>query len=393
MKTKRVFIGIFGRRNTGKSSLINAIAKQDIAIVSPLAGTTTDPVKKSIEIFGIGPVVFVDTAGMDDVGDLGKKRIRKTQEALKTIDVAIVLSADNLWGEMEKEIIQQLLSLQIPYLILHNKSDLTPLSASLKEKLNTYHVPVMEVSATTKAGIDELIDKLVEITPPTAYTAKTLIGDIISKGNIVLLVMPQDDEAPEGRLILPQVQLIRDILDNNAIAVGLQPDELKKYLEKQTPDLVITDSQAFDKVSRIVPQHIPLTSFSIVLARAKGHFEHYLAGSHHLNKLQNGDRVLMLESCTHPVSCEDIGRHKLPNLIRKYTGKQIAFDFISGLSPVSNPCQYVMAIQCGGCMVTDKQLHNRIKQLIDCNIPVSNYGMAIAFLTGIFDRVTKVFSK
>lgn len=393
MKTKRVFTGIFGRRNTGKSSLINAIAKQDIAIVSPQAGTTTDPVKKSIEIFGIGPVVFVDTAGMDDVGDLGTKRIQKTQEALKTIDVAIVLSADNLWGEMEEEIIQQLLSLQIPYLILHNKSDLTPLSVSLKEKLNAYHVPVLEVSATTSAGIDELIDKLVEITPPTAYTAKTLIGDIISKGNIVLLVMPQDDEAPEGRLILPQVQLIRDILDNNAIAVGLQPDELKYYLEKQTPDLVITDSQAFDKVSKIVPQHIPLTSFSIVLARAKGHFEHYLAGSHYLNKLQNGDTVLMLESCTHPISCEDIGRHKLPNLILKYTGKDILFDFISGLSPVSNPYQYAMAIQCGGCMVTEKQLHNRIQQLIDCNIPVSNYGMAIACLTGIFDRVTQIFSK
>jgi [FeFe] hydrogenase H-cluster maturation GTPase HydF len=391
MKTKRVFAGIFGRRNTGKSSLINAIAKQDIAIVSPQAGTTTDPVKKSIEIFGIGPVVFVDTAGMDDVGDLGKKRIQKTHQTLKTIDVAIVLSADNLWGEMEEEIIRQLTGLQIPYLILHNKSDLTPLSASLKEKLNTCRVPVLEVSAVTGAGIDELIDKLVEITPPTAYTAKTLIGDIILKGNIVLLVMPQDDEAPEGRLILPQVQLIRDILDNNAIAVGLQPDELQEYLNKQTPDLVITDSQAFDKVSRIVPQDIPLTSFSIVLARAKGHFEHYLAGTPCLSKLEDGDRVLMLESCTHPVSCEDIGRHKLPNLILKHTGKQISFDFVSGLSPVSNPCKYAMAIQCGGCMVTEKQLHNRIQQLIDANIPVSNYGMAIAWLTGIFERVTQVF--
>jgi [FeFe] hydrogenase H-cluster maturation GTPase HydF len=251
----------------------------------------------------------------------------------------------------------------------------------------------LEVSAATHAGIDELIAQLVEITPPTAYTAKTLIGDIISKGDIVLLVMPQDDEAPEGRLILPQVQLIRDILDNNAIAVGLQPDELKEYLDKQPPDLVITDSQAFDKVSKIVPLHVPLTSFSIVLARAKGHFEHYLVGSHYLNKLQDGDRVLMLESCTHPVSCEDIGRHKLPNLILKYTGKHISFDFISGLSPVVDPCKYTMAIQCGGCMVTEKQLHNRIQELIDCHIPVSNYGMAIAYLTGIFDRVTQVFSK
>ncbi|MDR1181634.1 MAG: [FeFe] hydrogenase H-cluster maturation GTPase HydF [Bacteroidales bacterium] len=393
MKTKRVYIGIFGRRNTGKSSLINAIAKQDIAIVSPQAGTTTDPVKKSIEIFGIGPVVLVDTAGLDDEGDLGIKRVQKTREVLKNIDVAIILFADNLWGKMEQEIVRQLFSLQIPYLILHNKSDKTPLSDFLKKELHNKDVPLLESSAATGTGIDELINKLVEITPPTAYTAKTLIGDIISKGSLVLLVMPQDDEAPEGRLILPQVQLIRDILDNNAIAVGLQPDELADYLDKQTPDLVITDSQAFEKVAKIVAPAIPLTSFSIVLARTKGHFDHYLTDTAHLNKLQDGDTVLMLESCTHPVSCEDIGRNKLPNLILRFTGKQIRFEFIAGLSPVNSPEKYAMAIQCGGCMVTDKQLHNRIQLLIDANIPVTNYGMAIAFLTGIFDRVTAVFRK
>ena len=385
------FIGIFGRRNTGKSSLINAIANQDIAIVSPQAGTTTDPVKKSIELFGIGAAVLVDTAGIDDVGQLGEKRIQKTKEVIKIIHVAIILLTDNVFGEYEKEIIQELTSLQIPYLIVHNKSDLAPLSPALKKELKTYNVPVLESNAIEKQGIDKLIKKLVEITPPTAYTKKSFIGDIIAKNDLILLVMPQDAEAPEGRLILPQVQLIRDILDNHAIAIGLQPTELASYLQKQTPDLIITDSQVFDTVSKTVPLSIPLTSFSIVLARAKGNFENYLNGTPHLSKLQDGDTILMLESCTHPTSCEDIGRHKIPNLIRQKTGKNINFEMVSALSPL--PClgKYAMAIQCGACMVTDKQVGVRIKQIVDFSLPVSNYGMTIAYLTGIFERVTQVF--
>jgi [FeFe] hydrogenase H-cluster maturation GTPase HydF len=392
MKTKRVFIGIFGRRNVGKSSLINAITNQDIAIVSPQAGTTTDPVKKSMEVPGLGPVVFVDTAGIDDEGSLGEQRIKKTKDVLKTIDVAIIVLADNVFGKEEKEIIKELSSFDIPYLIVHNKSDEISLSSSLLNELKKYSVPVIECSAIQRKGIDELIVKLVEITPPTAYKAKTLIGDIISQGDLVLLVMPQDSEAPEGRLILPQVQLIRDILDNNAIVIGLQPEELKLYLQKQRPDLVITDSQVFDKVSNIVPLDIPLTSFSVVLARAKGNFDNYLKGTPYLDKLKSGDTILMLESCTHPVSCEDIGHHKIPDLIRKKTGKNIHFEMISYLSPLpENLNKYAMAIQCGGCMVTEKQLSNRIKQIVNQNIPVSNYGMTIAYLTGIFERTTRMF--
>ena len=391
MGTQRTFIGIFGRRNTGKSSLINAIANQDIAIVSSQAGTTTDPVKKSIELFGIGASVLVDTAGIDDIGQLGEKRIQKTKEVLKTIHVAIIVLTDNVFGDFEKEIIQELTSSEIPYLIVHNKSDIMPLSPILKEKLGRYKVPILETNAVEKQGINEIINKLVEITPPTAYAKKSFLGDIIAKNDLILLVMPQDSEAPEGRLILPQVQLIRDILDNHAIAIGLQPTELEAYLQKQTPDLIITDSQVFDVVARVAPVEIPLTSFSVVLARAKGNFEDYLKGTPHLNKLQDGDTVLLLESCTHPTSCEDIGRHKIPNLIRQKTGKNIDFEMISALSPL--PCldKYAMAIQCGACMVTDKQVAVRIKQIIDYNIPVSNYGMTIAYLTGIFDRITQVF--
>ena len=386
---KKNFIGIFGRRNTGKSSLINAIANQEIAIVSPQAGTTTDPVKKSIELFGIGAAVLIDTAGIDDSGHIGEKRIKKTKEVLKTIHAAIILLSDNTFGDFEKEIIHELTALQIPYMMVHNKSDIMPLLPELKTELCAYNVPVLESNAIDRQGVDELIAKLAAIIPTVAK--KSFLGDIIAKNDLVLLVMPIDSEAPEGRLILPQVQLIRDILDNHAVAIGLQPTELTAYLQKQTPDLIITDSQVFDLVSQTVPPHIPLTSFSIVLARAKGNFENYLKGTPHLDKLQDGDTVLLLESCTHPASCEDIGRHKIPNLIRQKTGKNINFEMVSALSPLPNLDKYAMAIQCGACMVTDKQVAVRIRQIIDYQIPVSNYGMTIAYLTGIFERVTRVF--
>ena len=392
MATQRTFIGIFGRRNTGKSSLINAIANQDIAIVSSQAGTTTDPVKKSIELFGIGASVLIDTAGIDDTGLLGEKRIKKTKEVVKTINVAIILIADNIFDEYEKEIINELSYSKIPYLIVHNKSDISPLTAALRKELEVYNSNILESNAVERTGIDEIINKLVEITPENVYTNKSLIGDIVAKNDLILLVMPQDSEAPQGRLILPQVQLIRDILDNHAVAIGLQPEELEVFLRKQRPDLIITDSQVFDIVSKITPLDIPLTSFSIVLARAKGNFENYLKGTPYLNKLQNGDKILLLESCTHPTSCEDIGRYKIPNLIRKVTGKDIDFEMISALSPLPYLDKYKMAIQCGACMVTDKQVANRIQQIVEHNIPVSNYGMTIAYLTGIFERVTQVFN-
>ncbi|MBP7102167.1 MAG: [FeFe] hydrogenase H-cluster maturation GTPase HydF [Bacteroidales bacterium] len=393
MKTKRIFIGIFGRRNQGKSSLINAIAGQDIAIVSNIPGTTTDPVKKSIEVFGIGPVVFVDTAGIDDVGEMGEKRIKKTMEVLKTIDVAIVLISENIFGQPEADVIKQLNNYQIPFVIVHNKSDKITIGKNLFSVLSEYASPIVECSAQDKTGIPELIDTLVKITPPSAYISKTLLGDVVSEGDLIALVMPQDSEAPEGRLILPQVQLIRDILDNNAIAIGLQPPELKAYLQKQKPHLVITDSQVFDFVSKIVPAEIPLSSFSIILARSKGNFSDYLLGTPFISTLKDGDKILMMESCTHVTSCEDIGRHKIPAMLQKFTGKRLEFDWVSSLSPLPDLKLISMGIQCGACMVTEKQVSNRVKQLLDNNIPVSNYGMTIAYVTGIFDRVTEIFRK
>ncbi len=383
-------IGIFGRRNNGKSSLINAITGQEIAIVDATAGTTTDPVKKSIEIFGIGPVVLIDTAGIDDEGSIGQKRIQKTLEVLKTIDFAILVTTDHVCGQPERSLIDQFQAYEIPYLLVNNKSDLC--NSAPADGVLDYNM--LEVSAKTGEGIPAMLDALVQKMPSSAYISHSLLGEIIAEKDTVVLVTPIDSEAPEGRLILPQVQMIRDILDNDAIAVVLKEDKVADWLQRNpAPKLVVTDSQMFGRVAKEVPENIPLTGFSIVLAHHKGDFEHYLQGTPHLDRLQDGDRILMLESCTHLTSCEDIGRGKLPRWIQKHTGKQLHFDFVSGLNAIPDIRQYAMVIQCGGCMITRKQLINRLKPAVDAGIPVSNYGMAIAYMNGIFERAIKPFLK
>lgn len=389
----KVHIGIFGRRNQGKSMLINALAGQDIAIVSDVAGTTTDPVKKSMEIFGIGPCVLVDTAGLDDSGEVGEKRVAKSLESLKIIDIALLLISNNQFGEAEKEVIGQFKKYELPFVIVHNKSDIQKLNPQCLQQLESFGAPVVECSAATKQGLEELIQAIVKTTPSSAYRQENLLDEIIHEGETIVLVMPQDSEAPEGRLILPQVQVIRNILDNKAIAICLQPSELSSYLAIHRPDLVITDSQAFGEVANIVPTSIPLTGFSIVLARSKGNFDKFIQGTQHLRQLQDGDTILMLESCTHLSSCEDIGRHKLPRLIQQFTGKQLNFQFVAALSPLPSLDNIQMAIQCGGCMVTKRQLMNRIKEITDKGIPVSNYGMTLSLVNGIFDRSTEIFRK
>ena len=377
-------IGIFGRRNNGKSSLINAITGQETAIVDATAGTTTDPVRKSIEIFGIGPVVLIDTAGIDDVGQMGQKRIQKTLETLKTIDFAILVTVDHQLGTPEKTLLERFAEYEIPYLIVNNKCDV-PGSATPVEGM-------VDVSAKTGAGISRMLDLIVQKMPASAYISHSLLGGIVGNGDTVVLVTPIDNEAPEGRLILPQVQLIRDVLDNDAVAIVLKEDKVADWLQRNpAPKLVVTDSQMFKRVAQDVPESIPLTGFSVVLAHHKGAFEQYLEGTPHLNRLQDGDKVLMLESCTHLTSCEDIGRGKLPRWIREHTGKELHFDFVSGLDAIPDIGQYAMIIQCGGCMVTRRQLLNRLKPAIDRGIPVTNYGMAIAYLNGILGRAVKPF--
>lgn len=393
-KDLKPHIGIFGRMNNGKSSIINKLTGQKMAIVSEQAGTTTDPVKKSIEIFGIGPVILIDTAGIDDMSELGKQRVEKTYQTLKEIDCAILVIAGEEFAEPEKAIINEFKKHEIPFIIVHNKSDISKLPENHKKAIeNEYSTRILEFSALNDVA-KMLQEALKNAIPESAYKKTSLLGGIIKPGQTIVLVTPIDDEAPEGRMILPQVMAIRDVLDNDCICVVLKETALKQYFDNNPkPALVVTDSQVFALVNKIVPQDVQLTSFSIILARLRGDFENYLKGTPHLSNLKDGDKILMLESCTHEISCGDIGRVKLPNLIRKFTGKNIEFTYLSGLTPIENIRQYAMAIQCGGCMATRKQLINRTNMAVENGIPISNYGMAIAYMNGIFERVTSAVSR
>lgn len=388
-------IGIFGRRNYGKSTLINVITGQNIAIVSDTAGTTTDPVKKTMEIKGVGPVVWIDTAGVDDEGDLGLLRIQKTNEVLRHVDLALIVFSANTFGKPEEDLINACTEIKIPFILVYSKTDIFPPTDSMIEKIEKhYSTTILKVSQHNSNAQNILLDAIRSALPETAYTPKSLLGDVINIGDTIVLVTPIDSSAPEGRMILPQVQTIRDILDNECIAIVCKETHLEQQLKQMAtpPALVVTDSQVFKYVSDIVPANIPLTSFSIVLAHAKGLFYEYIEGTPTLDSLHDGDSILMLESCTHKASCEDIGRVKLPNLIRKYSGKEITFDHVSGLTNLGKPItNYRMVIQCGGCVVTPKQLANRLQVALNEGIPVSNYGLAIAYMTGIFDRAIQVF--
>lgn len=392
-------IGIYGRRNNGKSSLINYLTGQDIAIVSDVAGTTTDPVKKSIEIQGIGPVILVDTAGIDDEGELGNMRISKTLKSLSLVDFAILVIANNEFAKFEKDLIDKFSNYNIPFVVVSNKSDIAKLSEKTKELIKAktpqplFELSVLESQPEMREG---LISLLKQKMPPTIWRKVSLLGDLLSYGDIVLLITPIDIEAPEGRLILPQVQAIRDILDNDCTAIVLKEREVDAFLRKTKikPALVVTDSQVFLKADASIPKDVPLTSFSIVLARQKGDFYKYIEGTPTISDLKDGDRVLLLESCTHHVSCDDIGRVKIPRWIGNFTGKNIEYDAVAGLDNLPRPIEdYKLVVQCGGCVITQKQLQNRLKPAIDKNIPVTNYGMTIAYVQGIFNRAVAPFLK
>ncbi len=390
-------IGIYGRRNSGKSSIINCLAGQDIAIVSDHAGTTTDPVKKSFEITGFGPVILVDTAGIDDSGDLGRKRVERTIRTLDIIDLAMLVVTDNSWGEYEDDLLLRFHDQDIPYIIIHNKSDISePATAFRKFVLEKSGTDLIMFSAIDKRYLEDLINLIRNTIPEHSYKTPALLGDLIKYGDIVILITPIDVEAPAGRLILPQVQAIRDILDNDAVAIVLKEREVDSFLKKTKikPALAITDSQVFVKADASIPPDIPLTSFSIMLARFKGDFDSYLKGTPAISTLKDGDRILLLESCTHHVACDDIGRTKIPRWITNFTGKKIDYDIVAGLDILPRPVtEYALAIQCGGCMITRRQLHNRLQPAIKAGIPVTNYGMAIAYVQGIYKRAIAPFVK
>jgi len=394
-KETKPHIGIYGRRNKGKSSLINLLAGQEIAIVSDFAGTTTDPVKKSFEITGFGPVVLVDTAGIDDEGELGKQRIEKTLESIKIVDLAILITTNNSFGSFEADLIKKFKEFDTPFLIIHNKSDIEKASSDFQAIIfEETQQTVIDFSTFEPLNLENLIKKIKLAIPESAYKTPSMLGGLISYGDIVLLITPIDIEAPAGRMILPQVQAIRDILDNDAIAIVLKEREVDAFLRKTgiKPKLAITDSQIFLKASASVPKDIPLTGFSVVLARMKGDFEAYLEGTPKISELKDGDRILLLESCTHHVSCDDIGRIKIPRWISNFTGKKLEYDVISGLSKLEREItDYALLIQCGGCMITRKQLINRLSPAKNADIPITNYGMAIAYVQGIYDRAIAPF--
>jgi [FeFe] hydrogenase H-cluster maturation GTPase HydF len=390
-------IGIYGRRNNGKSCLINCLAGQEIAIVSDHAGTTTDPVKKSFEITGFGPVILIDTAGIDDSGELGQKRVDRTIRTLETIDLALLVVTENSWGKFEDGLLKKFTDHDLPFIVIHSKSDIQEPEAEFKQKiLSITGTSLFEFSSTDKRNYEALISLIRDTIPEHSYKNPTLLGDLISYGDIVILITPIDIEAPAGRLILPQMQAIRDILDNEAVAIVLKEREVDAFLKKTKikPALAITDSQVFVKADASIPKDIPLTSFSIMLARFKGDFDNYLKGTPKISGLKDGDRVLLLESCTHHVSCDDIGRTKIPRWITNFTGKKIEYDVVAGLDTLPRPItDYSLVIQCGGCMITRKQLHNRLQSAIKAGVPVTNYGMAIAYVQGIYNRAIAPFVK
>ncbi len=396
-KDTKPHIGIYGRRNNGKSTLINTLAGHEIAIVSEVPGTTTDPVKKSFEITGFGPVVLIDTAGSDDSGTLGEKRTAKTLQTLRTVDLAILVITANSYDEPEKMLVAGFKKLELPFIIVHNKSDLEKLSVKTREYIEkTTGSGIIEFSSKTGEYPEEIISAIRSAIPESARTSTGLVGDLLSYGDIVLLITPIDVQAPAGRLILPQVQAIRDIIDNDCVAVVLKEREVDAFLRKTgiKPGLAITDSQIFVKADASVPAEVPLTSFSIVLARHKGDFELYLKGTPRISGLRDGDRLLILESCTHHVSCDDIGRVKIPRWISNFTGKKLEFDVVGGLAEWPRPVtDYALVIQCGGCVITRRQLINRIRQAADAGVPVTNYGMAIAWVQGIYKRAVAPFTR
>lgn len=390
VSAERVHIGFFGCRNAGKSSLVNAVTAQELSVVSDTAGTTTDPVKKSMELLPIGPVVIVDTPGFDDLGALGEKRVARTRDVLRTIDVA-VLVIDVTIGvqETDRELLTLIEERKLPYLIAWNKSD------EHAPAIEWAGVPVerqLWVSAKSGQGVQELKDAIGALAKDH-QTETPLVGDLIQAGDLLVLVVPIDSAAPKGRLILPQQQTIRDILDADARALVVKENEVERTLAELAapPAMVITDSQAFGKVAKAVPESVPLTSFSILMARHKGFLELAVTGAARLDHLKDGDRVLICEGCTHHRQCGDIGTEKLPKWLRTYTGKELELDFASGKGFPEDVSGYALVIHCGGCMLTEREVLVRMEQASAQGIPVTNYGTAIAQMHGILKRSLSIF--
>lgn len=402
----RVHIGFFGRRNAGKSSVVNAVTGQELAVVSDTKGTTTDPIYKSMELLPIGPVMIIDTPGFDDEGALGELRVRKTKQVLNKTDIAVlVVDATEGKKQCDEELIRIFKEKEIPYIIVNNKADL--LSDEISEKVCQNNVSEQRkaeqnallssgqeqyVSALTGAGIYELKECIGKLTPNEDMTLK-IVGDLLHLGDFVVLVVPIDSAAPKGRLILPQQQTIRDVLEANAAAIVVKESELKQTLEQlgRSPAMVITDSQVFERVSEEVSEEIPLTSFSILMARYKGYLETAVNGVAAIDHLKDGDKILISEGCTHHRQCDDIGTVKVPRWLKQHTGKELIIETSSGTEFPEDLTSYALVIHCGGCMLNEREVKYRMKCAEDQKVPFTNYGIAIAQMKGILKRSIELF--
>lgn len=376
---ERVHIAFFGKRNSGKSSLVNAVTGQNLCVVSDVKGTTTDPVYKSMELLPLGAVMIIDTAGFDDCGELGEMRIQKTMQVLNKTDIAVLVTDSETSDEYETELVNLFRNKKIPFITVRNKCDLLD---EIPENDMLY------TSTLTGYNINLLKEKLARM---VKTDNSRLIGNLVKPDDFVILVTPVDESAPKGRLILPQQQAIRDILDSRACSVVIQETQLKNTLEKITPSLVITDSQVFKSVSAQTPENIPLTSFSILMAKYKGFLDTAVDGVSKIKSLKDGDRILISEGCTHHRQCKDIGTVKLPNWLRDYTKKDFKFEFSSGTEFTENLSQYSLVIHCGGCMLNSREVQSRMERAVSQKIPFTNYGISIAYMNGILKRSLEIF--
>lgn len=389
----RLHIALFGRRNAGKSSLINALTHQKVAVVSDIPGTTTDPVYKSMEVLPLGPVVFIDTPGIDDKGMLGELRIEKTKEILRKTDIGVlVVTRDTYWGEQEESITEQFIKRGVPFVIVINKCE-DRMDDNDRGNLPEFlDAPIVKISALTGEGIDVLIAKLAELKKDGDQRLH-LVDGLVGTGDLAILVTPIDKEAPKGRLILPQQQVLRDILDSGAMALVVKETELEEALKRLTypPSVVITDSQVFDKVNAVLPQNVPLTSFSIIYARQKGDLELFYRAVKAIEKLNDGDHILIAEGCTHHRKDDDIGTVKIPGLLKKKTGKKLKFHHVSGGFFEEDLSRYKLVVHCGACMLNKREMEYRQSFSLESGVPMINYGIILAYLHGILDRAMMPF--
>lgn len=386
VSAERLHIGFFGMRNAGKSSVVNAVTGQDLAVVSDVKGTTTDPVRKAMELLPLGPVVIIDTPGLDDEGELGLLRVKKARRVLAQTDIALlVVDATVGLSDLDRALIADFQERNLPHIVIYNKADLLESRAALPEN-------GIYVSAVTGENIYQLKERIGALSKDQE-NQKRIVGDLLAPGDVVVLVVPIDSAAPKGRLILPQQQTIRDILDAGCMPLACRDTELVRTLEslKAPPKMVITDSQVFGRIKDLVPREIPLTSFSILMARYKGELSELVRGAAQLSRLKDGDKILISEGCTHHRQCDDIGTVKMPKWIGKFSNAQICFDFTSGGGFPENLGDYALVVHCGGCMLNEKEMKHRIRSAMAAEVPIVNYGVAIAHMNGILRRSLEVF--